>query len=195
MSVPVRPIFLLGMMGAGKTRVGRALAASRGAVFVDLDARVELLFAATIPELFERGGEPYFRACERAALRSLLHEPGFAGASVVVATGGGVVVDPANLDDMAAVGVLVYLELSPERLAERLATPEQIERRPMLGAEAAEVGEPGARAAARSRIDALLRAREPAYRRAGVTVDADAEVDEVASRVARALDQLALMHA
>src|SRR5690606_12891664 len=63
----MRPIFLLGMMGAGKTSVGRLLAARRAATFVDLDVRIELLFGASIAALFEHG-ESHFRACERAAL-------------------------------------------------------------------------------------------------------------------------------
>ncbi len=173
-----RPIFLLGMMGAGKTSVGRLLAQRRGASFVDLDERVELLFAATIAELFEHG-EDYFRACERAALRSLLREPGFAGASVVVATGGGIVLDPSNLDDIAAVGSSVYLELGPEALAARLSTPEQLAGRPLLERD------PGA---LEQRLTTLLRAREQAYLRAELTVDADAPPDEVAARVERALE-------
>jgi shikimate kinase len=175
------PIFLLGMMGSGTTSVGRLLAARRGATFVDLDARIELLFAASITELFEHG-EEYFRACERAALRSLLREPGFAGASVVVATGGGVVTNPANLDELASVGASVYLELTPEHLAARLVTPEQLGGRPLLD------GDP---ATLEQRLATLLSARERGYRRATVTVDADAAPDEVAARVDHALASVA----
>jgi shikimate kinase len=172
-----RPIFLLGMMGAGKTSVGRLLAARRGAVFIDLDTRVERLFGASIAALFE-AGEDHFRACERAALRSLLREPGFAGAAVVVATGGGLVTDSANLDDIAAIGRLVYLELAPAQLAARLSTPEQLAVRPLL--------EPDP-AALEQRLTTLLRVREQAYRRADRVVDADAEASEVAARVEQAL--------
>lgn len=178
-----RPIFLLGMMGAGKTTVGRTLATrlSREGVqactFIDLDARIELLFGSSIVRLFEHG-EEYFRACERAALRSLLREPGFAGASVVVATGGGLVTDAANLDDIAAVGTLVYLELAPAKLAARLSTPEQLAARPLLERDHARLEQ---------RLAALLHAREHFYGHASVVVDADATPDEVAARVERAL--------
>jgi len=169
-----RPIFLLGMMGAGKTTVGRLLAGSRGAVFIDLDLRIERMFAATIPALFERG-EAYFRGRERLALSSLLREPGFAGTTAVVATGGGVVSDAANLDDILAVGWSVYLELSPEQLAARLSTPEQLASRPLLDADPTE------------RLRSLSNAREQAYRRANVTIDADAAPEQVAARVVHAL--------
>ena len=184
MPSPNRPIFLLGMMGAGKSSVGRLLADKRGAAFVDLDERIELMFAATIPALFEHG-EEYFRACERAALRSLLAEPGFAGASIVVATGGGIVTDPANLDDMAAVGTLVYLELSPPRLAERLSTPHEIARRPLLDRDAA-AGADHASTTLSSRLATLLAAREQAYRRAHVIIDGDGAPEQVFASVDRA---------
>jgi shikimate kinase len=183
------------MMGAGKSSVGRLLAARRGATFVDLDVRIELVFAATIAELFEHG-EDYFRACERAALRSLLREPGFAGASVVVATGGGIVQDASNLDDIAAIGSTVYLELAPERLAARLSTPEQLAARPLLdddprsgGSEAPAQRREGQvdPVALEQRLTTLLRVREHAYRRADVTVDADGLPEQVAARVEQGL--------
>ena len=165
------------MMGAGKTSVGRLLAARRKAEFIDLDVRVERLFGSSITALFEQG-ESHFRACERAALWSLLREPGFAGAAVVVATGGGLVIDPANLDALEPIGVLVYLELAPAQLAARLSAPEQLATRPLLERDPA---------ALERRLTTLLRAREQAYRRASVVVDADAAPDEVAARVDRAL--------
>lgn len=186
MGSPTRPIFLLGMMGAGKTSVGRSLASLRGAEFLDLDRRLELLFGATIPALFEHG-EDYFRACERASLRALLAEPGFAGAAAVVATGGGVVTDPSNLDDMAALGTLVYLELTPERLAERLATPDQIGSRPLLAHGPAEPGPAAQEQDLRSRLTTMLSARAPAYRRAALIIDGDASPEQVAARVEQAL--------
>lgn len=165
------------MMGAGKSSVGRILAERWAASFIDLDQRVERLFGASVAALFEQG-EDYFRACERAALRSLLAEPGFADAAAVVATGGGVVVDPANLDDIAALGTSVYLELAPAKLAARLSTPAELAARPLLDADPALLT---------VRLTALLDERGPAYRRADRIVDADGTPEEVADRVARAL--------
>ncbi|PRP90080.1 Shikimate kinase 2 [Enhygromyxa salina] len=175
----VEPVFLLGMMGAGKSSVGRELAREEpGATFIDLDARIELLFGASVEGLFAHG-EDYFRACERAALRSLVAEPGFAAASVVVATGGGVVIDPANLQTMGAVGTLVYLEADVATLTARLSTEAERRRRPLLG-DAQTLTQ---------RLAHLLEAREPAYRQAHHVVDARESPQEVATRVRRALSK------
>jgi shikimate kinase len=172
------PIFLLGMMGAGKSSVGRILARSRGAVFIDLDERIELLFGVAIPRLFERG-EPLFRERERVALRSLVDEPGFAQAAVVVATGGGIVCDPANLSTMSGVGRLVYLEVDIETLCARLCTPEQRETRPLL--------DHAAKQPMAARLADLLEAREPSYRQATLIIDGRGSPEEVAARVLREL--------
>jgi shikimate kinase len=170
------PIFLLGMMGAGKTSVGRVLARSLDAAFIDLDARIELLFGASISRLLERG-EQLFRGRERVALRSLVEEPGFAGSAAVVATGGGIVCDPDNLRTMSAVGRLVYLEVDVETLCERLCTPAQRATRPLLG------DEPNLTA----RLTELLTAREPIYRQATLIVDGRGSPEQVAARVLQEL--------
>lgn len=170
------PIFLVGMMGAGKSTVGRALAADLDATFVDLDRRIERMFGASVAELFE-DGEAYFRACERAALCSLLDEPGFAGARVVIATGGGVVVDPANRADMAGAGRVVYLELPVDALVARLSTDAARAERPLLED----------RASLRERLDQLLRARASAYASAELCVDARPPVPAVVEALRAAL--------
>ncbi|KIG18251.1 Shikimate kinase I [Enhygromyxa salina] len=172
-----RPVFLLGMMGAGKTSVGRELASRHGATFIDLDARIERVFGAGVAQLFELG-EAYFRACERAALDSLVAEPGFRMARAVVATGGGVVTDAANMATMAAAGRLVYLRANVQTLCQRLSTPGERSRRPLLADNAD---------ALTQRLTELLQARAAAYARACVVVDASGSVPEVASLVERAL--------
>ncbi len=169
------PIFLLGMMGAGKSSVGRALAASLDALFIDLDERIEMLFGVAIPQLFERG-EAQFRERERVALCSLVGEPGFAQAAVVVATGGGIVCDPENLQTMSSVGRLVYLEVDVETLCARLCTPGQREIRPLLDA---------AKESMAARLAELLAAREPSYRQATLIIDGRGSPEEVAARVLR----------
>jgi shikimate kinase len=163
------------MMGAGKTSVGRALAAAHQLVFIDLDRRIELMFAASIAALFERG-EPEFRRLERIALLTLLDEPGFAGSAAVVATGGGVVLDPNNLRDMGRVGRLVYLHVDAPSLCARLSAPAQWRTRPLLADGRLE-----------ERLATMLAAREPAYRRADIVVDARGPVTAVASDVWRSL--------
>ena len=79
-----RSIVLVGLMGAGKTSIGRRIAARLGLPFRDADAEIELAAGCTIPELFERFGEKEFRDGERRVIRRLL-----AGEPLVLATGGG----------------------------------------------------------------------------------------------------------
>jgi shikimate kinase len=193
----VTPVFLVGMPGAGKSTVGRVLARSLDAVFIDLDDRIEMLFGASIARLFSPNsvasrparsasgpvdrsdldlrfehGEPAFRASERAALRSLVDEPGFAGAAAVVATGGGVVCDADNLEVMRGVGRLVYLEVDIETLQARLCQPAQRGARPLL---------------ARTSLAELLAARESAYRHASLIVDGRGQPDRVAAEIRQLL--------
>ena len=152
------------------SRPRRVLARSTNAVFIDLDERIERLFGASIATLFEDGS---FRARERSALRSLVDEPGFAGAAAVVATGGGIVCDLDNLETMRSVGRLVYLEVDVETLCARLCLPEQRDTRPLLR----DAPDPAAR------LTELLAAREPGYRRAALIVDGRGSPEEVAARI------------
>jgi shikimate kinase len=170
-----RPLFLAGMMGAGKSTVGRALAKRLGGFFVDLDARIEHLFGEPVAELLGRGEEA-FRRCEREALRSLLAEPGFAGRAIVVAAGGGTILDPDNLARMRVVGPVVYLEVPAAVLAQRLQG-ESAAARPLLGGGAS----------LPERIEELLAQRRPSYEACDVIVDADGEPEIVAERVLRAV--------
>lgn len=175
-----RPVFLLGMMGAGKSSVGRLLAHRRGGSFIDLDVRIERMFAAAVAELFA-AGESYFRACERTALRTLLAEPGFFGSAAVVATGGGVVVDRDNLAAMAAAGPTVYLEVPVEGLAARLRTAEQRQHRPLLAGD-----QP-----LDAQLAAILRARAAAYASAALTVDGAPEPARVVAAIEAGLARAA----
>src|SRR6201996_3308979 len=83
-SLRERRIVLVGLMGAGKTSIGRRLAARLGLPFLDADAEIELAAGCTIPELFSRYGEPYFRDGEKKVIRRLL-----AGGPAGVGYGGG----------------------------------------------------------------------------------------------------------
>lgn len=178
------PLFLTGMMGCGKTTVGRALADAQGVPLVDLDDRIERLFGATVPELVAAQGEPGLREAEARALQSLVAEPGFCGRGVVVATGGGTVLHVGNRQAMDRVGRRVYLEVSIDELVRRLwplveADPEA---RPLLHG-----GPPGSGLVRlRERVTELLAARGPVYRAGALVVDAHGEPAVVAARVARA---------
>lgn len=164
---PGRNLVLIGMMGAGKTAVGRLVAARLGRPFVDTDTLVMVEARKTIPQLFAEAGERAFRAYEAAAIRRVATLRG-----QVVAVGGGAVTDPANITSLRATGDLVLLDASPAVLAERVAAGRG---RPLLdGAEdlAARLGELRAR-------------RDGAYRGAAShTVDTTARtLDEVAEEV------------
>lgn len=172
-----RPIVLIGMMGAGKSTLGRALAARRKVAFIDLDVRIERLFGRSIAELFERG-EAGFRACERAALRSLLAEPGFGDSGAVVATGGGIVKDPSNLAAIHAIGVSVYLRVGIAALVERLSRESERARRPLLAGVDLE-----------ARVTELLAARESAYASASFVIDAEDPPDAILDTIEARLDQ------
>lgn len=110
-----RHLVLVGPMGAGKTSIGRCLARHFGLAFVDSDHAVEARSGATIPMIFECEGEAGFRAREREALAVLL-----AGPAVVLATGGGAVLDPENRRLMAAHGFVVHLHADVAAQRERL---------------------------------------------------------------------------
>lgn len=164
------------MMGAGKSSVGRVLAQRLGVVFIDLDARIERLFGISIPDAFARG-EPHFRALEREALRSLLAEPAFERRLVVVATGGGSVVDPENRALMDAAGTRVLVHVPPEELAARLGADEAAGR-PLV----ADAEDPA------QRLRDLWEQRREAYEDGAVVVDGCGTVESVAERVRAALD-------
>jgi len=145
MSERARNLVLVGFMGTGKTVVGRELATLLGRPFVDLDDRIAARAGCAIPDLFDAEGEAGFRARERAAVAELAGDRG-----LVIATGGGVLLDPRNRELLAAGGELVLLTADPAVLAARLAADRD---RPLLRA----AGD------LRARIDVLLAARRPVY--------------------------------
>lgn len=174
-----RPLFLTGMMGCGKTTVGRVLAHAWGVPFVDLDARIERLHGITVPELLAERGEPGFREAEARALASLLAEPGFAERGVVVATGGGAVLGESNRLAMDRAGMRVYLEVGVDELVRRLRSEVEADpaARPLLQG-----------ASLRLRVAELLAARGSCYRAGALCVDAHGDPAVVAARVAAAVD-------
>jgi shikimate kinase len=103
----VRPLFLVGFMGAGKTTVGRILADSLGRRFVDLDRAIEESTGRSVDQLFEEVGEEGFRDAERDALTVAALDAGS-----VVACGGGIVTDDASREALANAGDVAYLEVS-----------------------------------------------------------------------------------
>lgn len=122
-------IVLIGMMGSGKSAVGRFLAERLGRPFVDTDALVEAAAGCTVAELFAREGEAAFRDREAAVIAAVA-----ARDRQVVATGGGAVLRPENRALLRASGLVIWLDAPPEALLQR-ARAQGIERRPLLAGE------------------------------------------------------------
>jgi shikimate kinase len=121
----VRPQFLIGFMGAGKSTVGPILAERLGRPFTDLDDVIEGETGRTIAELFDEVGEDGFREAERHALRTVARDP-----AAIVACGGGIVVDRDSRELLAASGDVIYLTVSADEALARVR--DQLERRPLL---------------------------------------------------------------
>jgi shikimate kinase len=142
------------MMGVGKTSVGRMLAARLGRPFFDLDAEVEQEVGLTVPQLFERAGEAAFRELEHRALERLLH-----GSSLVLATGGGAVLDPRNRELLRQRAFTIWLDAAPATLVARVGDASD---RPLLEAGNRE-----------ERLEQLLAERHPFYSEAKLRVATD----------------------
>ena len=109
-------IILVGFMGTGKTTVGRRLADALGMTFVDMDDVIVERAGKPIPRIFEEDGEPHFRNMERQLVRDLAAQPG-----LVVGAGGGIVLDPGNVADFSATGLVICLWAEPQAVLDRVA--------------------------------------------------------------------------
>lgn len=109
-------IVLVGFMGTGKTSVGKGLAQWLGLRFVDMDSIIEEREHKPIPRIFAEDGEPSFRALERALVRELAAQRG-----LVIATGGGIVLNPENVRDYSQSGLVVCLSATPDAIFHRVA--------------------------------------------------------------------------
>ncbi len=121
----MKPVFLIGYMGCGKTTLGEVLAQQMGVPFIDLDEYIERQQGMTIVEIFASEGEERFRQLETAALGEVAAMDG-----VIIACGGGTPCHGNNMTLMNEMGVTVWLTTSPERITARLLLPEQRVKRP-----------------------------------------------------------------
>lgn len=147
-------LYLVGFMGTGKTTIGRAAAYRLHFQLFDSDAEIETAQGCTIPELFEKKGEPYFRTLEQDFI-----ERGHPDQRCVVACGGGLVVQPGMLARLKARGVVICLHASLETILRRTAANRN---RPLLN-----VDDP------MDRIRRLYAEREPIYKRSGSVILTD----------------------
>ncbi|MFD1341824.1 shikimate kinase [Litorisediminicola beolgyonensis] len=165
-----RTVVLVGMMGAGKTAVGRALAARLGVAFRDSDQEIEAAANMTIAEIFARDGEPFFRRKESQVIGRLLD-----GVPCILSTGGGAFLSEANREMISNRGVSVWLDASLDLLWSRVRHKDT---RPLL-----RTADP------KGALTALFEARVPVYRLADLSVatQPDYSIDDTAGRVLEAL--------
>lgn len=174
--VPLRPVVLIGMRGAGKTTAGRMLAERIGGTFLDTDEIISRRAGCSITELFTTRGEPEFREMERHVLLEMEARP-----PDVLAVGGGAVMRRDNVDTMRRVGVVIWLQAPAEVLARRLLDdPSTGSARPSL------TGRPVV-----EELSELLARRETLYAEAA---DMAMDVSDLtaAEVVARILEQLSI---
>ena len=169
-----RSVVLVGMMGAGKSSIGRRLAQRLGVTFVDADAEIEAAAGMTIAEIFATYGEPYFRSGEQRVIARLLES-----GPKVLATGGGAFINPETRAGVRQKGVSVWLKAEFEVLMRRVKRRATADR-PMLQGDPAQ------------RIRHLMDERYPLYAEADVTVISrevshEIIVNEIVSELARVL--------
>lgn len=164
-----RPVVLVGLMGSGKTTVGKRLAAKLRWPFVDADAEIELAAQMPISEIFARFGEPHFRDGERRVIGRLMDS-----GHRIIATGGGAFVDEQTRELILAHGTAIWLDASIETLAARVS---KRNHRPLLiGKDPKQV------------LGELMAVRGPCYRQAPIhIVSADGPHEDTVNAILDAL--------
>ena len=157
---------LVGFMGTGKSTIGRIAAEQMQFTFVDTDALIESRLGRTISDVFEREGEATFRQYEKSVVRELAGEQ-----RLVIATGGGLVMDPANMASLKGHALVIWLCATPDAIWERVRSQTH---RPLL-----QTPDPLAK------IREMLTARMPSYREADIYIDSGLRTPrEVAAQLA-----------
>lgn len=161
---------LVGLMGAGKSCIGRRLATALGIPFVDADTEIEAAAGCSVGDIFEQHGEAAFRDGERRVIARLLRGPHH-----VLATGGGSFIDPATRTAIKAAGISIWLRADLDLLVKRTS---RRNTRPLLRA-----GD------SRAILERLMAERYPVYAEADITVDSqDAPPEVTVDRVLQAIE-------
>lgn len=167
------PLVLVGMMGAGKSTVGRKLAATLDMDFTDADDEIVAAANMSIAEVFDKFGEEYFRDGERRVIARLMEE---SGPGSVIATGGGAFLQPETRELILQEGVAIWLDAAIETLVERVS---RNDRRPLL-----RTGDITAK------VTAMKEERAPVYSQAPIHVQSDTGPHQTAvNRILETLDQ------
>jgi shikimate kinase len=167
-----RSVVIVGLMGAGKSTIGKRVAQMLGLNFIDADTEIETVSRMSIPELFENYGEPEFRDLERRVIKRILRS-----GPRVLATGGGAFMNEATRKAISKAGVSVWLKAELEVLMERVSRKSN---RPLL-----KTTDP------RATMQKLMDERYPVYAKADVTIiSRDEKKDVMAAEVVEALAQL-----
>ena len=163
-------LFLTGPMGAGKSTIGRQLAKQLGMPFYDSDHEIESRTGVDIPLIFELEGEAGFRKREAAIIDELTNLP-----DIVLATGGGAILDPENREHLKSRGRVIYLHAT---VNQQLRRTRKDRNRPLLQTENP-----------RAKLEELLEVRDPLYREtAGLIVETDGmRVRDVVKKIMRRL--------
>ncbi|PUB19262.1 shikimate kinase [Yoonia sediminilitoris] len=161
-----RTVVLVGMMGSGKTAIGRAVASRLGVQFVDSDGAIEEAAALSIAEIFERDGEAFFRKRETEVLRRLL-----SGKPGIVSTGGGAFMSAENREAIAQMGIALWLDADLSTLWDRVRHKDT---RPLLRTENP-----------RQTLAGIFGERRPVYAMAGLRlpIRRDASIEETTQGV------------
>lgn len=163
-------IFLVGMPGSGKSTLGKSLAGLLGLEFVDLDHEIEKSCTSTIGDIFAAKGEEVFRKIEQEQLMKSIHQrPAF-----LMATGGGTPCFFDNMEMMNSVGLVVFLNLPVEVLADRLNN-KGLEQRPLLNTLKEDL--------LVEELMAKLKSRLPFYNHAHITIDGETTSSELKKKI------------
>lgn len=162
----MKPVFLCGFMGSGKSTVGKFLAEMLNVAFIDTDVELETRFGKSVSQIFTEDGEIQFRRAERQLIREICKSSEVR----VIALGGGSLMDEKTLQDVCAAGHLIYLETSLQTITQRIT---DASTRPLLH---------------RDRMDKLMKERIHGYRAAPIKVLTDnRSIEEIALEIRRRL--------